>query len=165
MANVTVMGVPVITNQPAALTVTVGHAASFVVGATGWPAVAYQWQLNGGAMPGATNALLTFSSAFAEGAGFYAVAVTNIYGCVTSVPALLTVLPLAISIPAGPFNGHFQLMFDTAAGLSYEVRYSTNLVDWYPWLDAFGSGQPFTLSDPNSGDSTQRFFRVVLTPP
>ncbi|MGA2244785.1 MAG: LamG-like jellyroll fold domain-containing protein [Verrucomicrobiota bacterium] len=165
VANVTVIGAPVITNQPAPLTVTVGHAASFVVGATGWPAVAYQWRLNGGAMAGATNAGLTFSNAFPDGAGLYAVAVTNVYGCVTSVPARLTVLPLDISLPAGLFNGRFQFTFDTAAGLNYEVQYSTNLMDWHPWLDEYGSGQPFTLSDPDTGDSTRRFYRVVLTPP
>jgi len=114
---------------------------------------------------GATNAVLTLPAAFPGDAGSYTVAITNVYGNLTSNPALLTVLPLDILMPSGLVNGHLQFTFDTAAGLNYEVQYSTNLVDWYPWLDAYGSGQPFTLSDPNTGGSSQRFYRVVLTPP
>jgi len=74
------------------------------------------------------------------------------------------VLPLAISLPSRLVNGKLQFSFDTATGMAYQVEYSTNLVDWYPWLDLDGNGQPFTLSDPDMSGSQQRFYRVVLTP-
>ncbi|MGA2247815.1 MAG: immunoglobulin domain-containing protein, partial [Verrucomicrobiota bacterium] len=104
VATVMVIGAPWITNQPAPVTVTVGHAANFVVGAEGWPALAYQWQLNGARVAGATNAALTFSNALPGDAGAYSVAITNVYGSVTSNPAMLTVLPLDIVMPSGRCN-------------------------------------------------------------
>ena len=101
VASVTVIGTPTITNQPPALTVvTNGHAASFAVGAYGWPNLAYQWRLNGAKLNGATSAALTVTNAFAANAGTYTVAITNVYGSVTSTPAVLTVIPLGIATPA-----------------------------------------------------------------
>jgi len=144
--------------------VTSGHAASFVVGANGWPALAYQWQLNGAIVSGATNAALALPNAFPADAGTYTVAITNVYGSVTSNPALLTVLPLGITMPTKLANGQFQFSFDTAAGVSYEVQYSTNLTDWYPWLTIGGSGVPLTLTDPNIAGNQQRYSRIFLSP-
>jgi hypothetical protein len=165
VATVTVIGTPWITNQPAPITVTVGHEADFAVGAGGWPPPAYQWRINGTNMAGATNALLTLLNALPTDAASYSVAVTNVYGSVTSNPAQLSVLPLEILPPSVLVNGRMQFSFDTAVGASYEVQFSTNLVDWYPWLDVDGSGQPFKLTDPTAGGSPQRFYRIVLTPP
>jgi hypothetical protein len=164
VATVTVTGMPTITNEPVAETVMVGHEASMAVGASGWPALVYQWQQNGVNVAGATNAVFILSNALAADAGIYAVAITNVYGSVMSSPAQLTVLPLAISLPSRLANGKLQFSFDTATGMAYQVEYSTNLVDWYPWLDLDGNGQPFTLSDPDMSGSQQRFYRVVLTP-
>jgi hypothetical protein len=165
VATVTVIGAPWITNQPAPVTVTVGHAASFMVAASGWPPPAYQWQLNGASVTAGTNDVLTLSNAFPINAGVYSVAITNVYGSVTSNPVLLTVSPLGLVIPSGLVDGQLQFSFDTAAGVNYEVQYSTNLTDWYPWLNASGNGQSFKLSDPNTDGSPQRFYRVLLTPP
>jgi hypothetical protein len=165
VATVTVIGAPWITNQPSPVTVTVGHAASFAVEASGWPPPAYQWQLNGANVTGGTNDVLTLSNAFPINAGVYSVAITNVYGSVTSNPVLLTVLPLGLVVTSELVDGQLQFSFDTAMGVSYEVQYSTNLTDWYPWLNTYGNGQPFTLSDPNTDGSPQRFYRVLLTPP
>jgi hypothetical protein len=165
VAAVTVIGAPVITNEPVAAAVIVGHGANFAVGAVGWPALAYQWQLNGALVAGATNAVLALSNALPREGGLYSVAITNVYGSVTSTPALLTVLPLTIAMAPGLVDGQLEFSFDTASGLKYEVEYSTNLVDWYPWLDLDGNGEPFTLSDPGTGESQKRFYRVMLTPP
>ena len=46
---------PVITQQPAPLSVTVGQPATFTVAATGTAPLAYQWQRNGTAIDGATD--------------------------------------------------------------------------------------------------------------
>jgi hypothetical protein len=161
VANITVIGAPAITNQPGPVTVVVGHAANFVVGASGWPALAYQWQLDGVNVAGATNSALALSNALPVNAGNYTVAVTNVYGSVTSSPASLTVLPLVINVPPVSGSNPFQLTLDTAIGINYEIEYSTNLLDWYEWFSLSGSGRPITLSDPQNQD---RFYRIVLSP-
>jgi hypothetical protein len=165
VAVVTVIGPPTITNQPTLqTTVTSGHGASFVVGAYGWPALTYQWRLNGAYVSGATNAALTLLNAFPTNAGIYSVTITNVYGSVTSGPAILTVLPLGITAPARLPNGQFQFTFDTATGLHYAVQYSTNLTDWYPLFTVGGIGLPLTMSDPNMAGNQRRFYRISLLP-
>ena len=164
VANLTVIGAPTITNPPAPVSVTVGHPASYAVGAYGAPTLAYQWRQNGAAVAGATNAALTISNAFAANAGLYTVAITNLYGSVTSTPVGLTVIPLNILLPAKQVNGQFQVTFDTASGVNYSLQYSTNLMDWNPWLNLGGNGQPVTLTDPSTSGTPNRFYRIVLTP-
>lgn len=163
MAAVTIIGSPMITNPPAGLTVTVGHSARFAVGALGYPAPAYQWQLNGVNLGGATNAGFALLNALPTDAGFYTVAITNVYGSITSSPASLKVLPLGIIAPARTAGGQFQFRFDTATGVNYEVEYSTNMLDWSPWLTTEGLGQPLTVIDP-AADGPQRYYRIVLLP-
>jgi len=115
---------------------------------------------------GANGASLPFDNVRTTDAGSYTVTVANLAGSVTSNPAQLTVLPLEILPPSALVNGRIQFSFDTAVGASYEVQFSTNLVDWYPWLDVDGSGQPFKLTDPSAGSGAGvRFYRVMITPP
>ena len=163
VATVAVIGLPSITNQSVPATVTIGHTASFVVGASGWPNLSYQWLLNGTNLPGATNAVLTLANAFPANHGIYAVAITNVYGSVTSNPVGLTVLPLIIALPALPPNGPFQFTFDTAIGIHYEVEYSTNLTQWSPLITVSGNNQPLMLSDPNAESGPQRYYRIILS--
>lgn len=166
MATVTVVGLPTITNQPPPFTVvTSGHSANFTVAAYGCPALAYQWQFNGADLMGETNTALTLQNAFPGNAGTYAIVVTNVYGSVTSNPAILTILPLAITNSTLLASGKFQFSFDTAAGVNYMVEYSTNLVDWYPLLTVGGNGTPSTLIDPNTAGSPQRFYRIIQSSP
>lgn len=164
VATVTVIGIPTITNQPAALTtLTVGHAASFNVGAYGWPALTYRWKLNGAAVTGATSNSYTLANAFPANAGNYTVVITNIYGSVTSTPSALTVLPLGVTTPKISAPGQFQFTFDTATGISYSVQYSTNLTQWLPLFTIGGVGSPLTLTDPTAG-TPFRFYRIKIGP-
>ena len=86
-----VVAPPAITNQPATAVVNAGATAGFSVGATGSPTLAYQWQINGTNLPGATLASLTLTNVQLTNAGNYTVTVTNSYGAVTSSIASLTV--------------------------------------------------------------------------
>ena len=146
------------------MTVTNGHAASFSVMAYGVPSLAYQWQFDGTNLNGATNSALTLRNAFPADAGNYTVAVSNIFGSVTSNPAMLTVLPLRITAPTMLGSCQFQFSFDTATGVNYAVQYSTNLMQWFPFVTLDGIGVPLTLIDPNTPSTQQCFYRIVLLP-
>ena len=155
---------PAITSQPQSLTVTNGHSASFTLTAFGLSSLAYQWFFNGTNLNGATNILLTLQNAFPANAGDYTVVVTNTYTSITSNPAKLTVFPLNITAPMMFANGQFHFSFDTATGVNYAVEYSTNLTQWFPLVTLGGIGVPFTLIDPNTVGTRQRFYRISLSP-
>jgi len=92
---------PLITTQPADVSVNEGQAASFAVGATGVPAPTYQWRKRSSAtsaftdIAGQTNATLTLTTtAVADSGAQFVVVATNAVSTVTSNPATLTVQPL-----------------------------------------------------------------------
>ncbi len=82
---------PMITNQPASLTVAEGQPASFSVSASGASPLSYQWQKNNANIAGATTATFTINSATPANAGAYRVIVSNSAGSATSNAATLTV--------------------------------------------------------------------------
>jgi len=82
---------PVITTQPASVTVTAGDPVTFSVVATGTPPLTYQWRLNGLTISGATASSFSLNRAATGNAGTYSVIVTNIVGSTTSANATLTV--------------------------------------------------------------------------
>ena len=91
-ATLTVQQAPVITTQPGSQTVTAPAPATFTVAATGNP-LAYQWSLNGTAIPGATSASYTTpATGLASNNGSYTVTVSGIGSPATSAAATLTVL-------------------------------------------------------------------------
>jgi pectin methylesterase-like acyl-CoA thioesterase len=92
-AALTVLVPPVISQPPTNLSVVVGSPATFSVGASGVPAVKYQWLTNGNPLANATNAAYTIASAQGANNGLvFSVVVSNSAGVVTSSSALLTVL-------------------------------------------------------------------------
>jgi hypothetical protein len=88
---------PSITMQPANQTVTAGLTATFAVAASGTAPLSFQWQKNGGNLPGATGASYTTppTSAADSGSTFRCV-VTNSAGSATSTSATLTVTSVAV---------------------------------------------------------------------
>jgi hypothetical protein len=97
-ANVgSVSAPPVIVASPASLAVGVGATANFQVAATGSPRPVYQWVFNGTtAIAGATSSVLSLTNVQLTQAGTYSVTATNLYGAVTSAPAMLQVIPSGI---------------------------------------------------------------------
>jgi sugar lactone lactonase YvrE len=93
---------PVITSQPASLTVTAGGSASFSVTATSPIPMTYQWKKDGVDLPGANAAALSIPAAASADAGSYTVVVSNSAGSVTSSAATLTVVA---SSPVPPTSG------------------------------------------------------------
>jgi hypothetical protein len=89
--NIGTPSAPVITTQPAGVTVATGGSATFAVVAAGALPRTYQWRKDGTAITGATSTILTISNAQASDAGNYTVVVTNSLGTATSNPAALFV--------------------------------------------------------------------------
>jgi glucose/arabinose dehydrogenase len=97
---------PVISDQPANLKVAVGEPASFTVGASGSGTLAYQWQLNGTDIAGATSPTYNIPATAASDDGSrFRCRVSNAAGSVTSNEGVLTVVNgqrpvLSITAPA-----------------------------------------------------------------
>ena len=89
-----------------------GQKWTFSVGASGSAPLSYQWQMNGQAIPGATSTNYILSPVQWGDAGSYRVVVSNRYGSVTSAPAQVRVVNVAVwdynygqgSVPDGLSN-------------------------------------------------------------
>jgi hypothetical protein len=81
---------PSITQQPVAQTVWAGSNVTFTAAAQGSLPMNFQWQENGTALPGATNATLRVTNV--QTSGTYSVLITNAAGPISSAGVLLTVL-------------------------------------------------------------------------
>ncbi len=97
-ATLTVRALPVVTQQPAGMTIEVGAGALFEASASGFPTPTVQWEIstnNGSswsAIPGATTGQLAIENATAAENGHqYRAVFTNVAGKATSSAATLTV--------------------------------------------------------------------------
>ena len=101
--NLEVLVPPSITVQPVGASASAGDTIGFSVAHTGSLPFTYQWQLNGTALPGATNITLTLANVQFLQAGNYTVAISNLAGGVISSNALLFMTsPPFITAPPVP---------------------------------------------------------------
>jgi uncharacterized protein YdaL len=94
---------PIITNQPASQYAILTSNATFTVGAIGDAPLAYQWYFDvTNKINNATNTSYTITSTKISNNGNLTVVITNLYGVVTSTPAILTVVstPVITNQPA-----------------------------------------------------------------
>ena len=130
-ATLTVLAVPpAITQQPVSQTVFAGNTALFTAAASGTAPLAYQWEVNGTNVSGATNATLTLANVQMAQAGNYALLVTNLGGTMLSSNALLTVLPSqTVPVISGFSPGSAVLGATIAiAGTNFSPVTASNLV-------------------------------------
>jgi hypothetical protein len=101
-ATLSVLTIPVITQQPTNLFVATNGTAQFVVQAVGSGALAYQWRKNGANLDGATGSALAVPNVQIPAEGLYSVVVTDANGSIESQAARLVVLiaPVFIEQPA-----------------------------------------------------------------
>ena len=136
-------GSPVVLRQPKSQTALTGTTITFTEAVVGRSQLSYQWQKNGtnltdgGNVSGTTTATLTLASVQTNGAGIYALIVTNDFGSITSSNAVLTVLvpPSITTQPTSCTNvvgatASFSVVAGGTALLIYQWQSNgTNLVD------------------------------------
>lgn len=140
-AMITVLRMPLITEQPLNVTTCAGASASFTVGATlAEGTLTYQWRHDGLAIPGpeAQNATYLIASVGPADAGLYDCVVSNQCASVTSLGATLGSCPADIANNAG------------LPGCDGGV----DINDLLFFLGAFESGSPLADLDNGSGTGT-----------
>ncbi|MEY2428334.1 MAG: large repetitive protein, partial [Verrucomicrobiota bacterium] len=100
---------PVITLQPANVSVAQGDSATFSVTATGTAPLFYQWRVNNNPITGATNDSVAISNVQPANAGNYSVTVNNLIGTAESSTVTLQVTNLAAAVFADHFTNAFNL--------------------------------------------------------
>jgi hypothetical protein len=162
---ITVVSIPVITNQPQSLFVNPGSPASFTVGVTGTGPLAYQWQKNGTNLAGATTSSYAIAGAAAGDAANYRVVITNNFGSVTSAVAVLAlnIPPVFTGMGFLP-NGGFSLSATGAPGETCVLLGVSNLAPPLVWLalatnTAYTNGV-FGFTDAQATNFPQRFYRL-----
>lgn len=121
---------------PSSQTQYVGATASFSVTASGTPPFTYQWESNGAAMGGATNASLVLSNLTTSAAATYSCVVNNNIGSLASAGATLAVLLLPL-INAVYSGGELTLTWSGNALLLQ----ATNVGG--PWLTNAAAASPY----------------------
>ncbi|MBK7997675.1 MAG: immunoglobulin domain-containing protein [Verrucomicrobia bacterium] len=121
---------PTITQQPESQTVTDGSNVTFSVTVSGSRPMQYQWAVGGVNISNATNATLSLSNVTFSAAGNYTVTASNVSGVVTSLVAVLTVVPLAPSIVSQPVS---QTVYD-GTNVSFAVTAIGTAPLRYQWM-------------------------------
>ncbi|MBC8055752.1 MAG: hypothetical protein H7Y61_04175 [Rhizobiales bacterium] len=131
---------PVVTTQPAPLSVTAGSDAAFAISATGTEALSYQWRKDGVPILGANSPVLRLQQVTALQAGAYSVNVSNAAGAVMSNPAALSVN--AASLGAAPptiVTQPVSVLINAGNTATFAVGTAGGGVLAYQWLK---NGQP-----------------------
>lgn len=130
---------PTITRQPFDKSATVGEKCIFQVTATGTAPLSYQWRLNGVDIPDkAQSAKYTTPPAAPENDGsVYSVVVSNDFGRVTSVDAIMTVPPSEV----------FGIAADGSV-LHWDVYTPEGTGPWPAFINIHGGG--FVAGSPTS---------------
>jgi hypothetical protein len=160
------LATPQILIQPTNQSVILGGNASFVVGANSIAPEVYQWQFDGTNLSAATNNTLALSGATSTNAGSYTVVITNVYGAITSVPAILSVLGVPVFFVTSPgglqySNGQIYLLLDGFTGQgSILIQASTNLLQWTPVFTNPSTFGTIQVVDPYASNYSQRYYRA-----
>lgn len=137
LASLTVLAPPSIAVQPASQSVFTGDSVSMTVVPAGTAPFYYQWLFNGIALVNGTNNVsgaqsgtLFLSAVDATQAGSYSVAVSNLWGCVTSAPAVLTITCNPLLSGATISSNTFYFNARGSRGTTWNVYNSADLTNW-----------------------------------
>ena len=166
-AVVTVRVLLSIAQQPVSQSVPTGGQAAFSVSATGNGNLSYQWQFNGGDLPGATAALFGINDVQQSHAGSYRVVVSDSDGSVTSQEAILTVENLSEVLLLGLTSGvgdEVTLHVDGGEGVNVEVQSTEDFTQWTALQTVRIQNGQVTFIDPNAAVKTFQFYRLQVAP-
>ena len=164
---------PVISQQPADLSVPAGQPATFSVSASANPSPTYRWQRNRIDIPGATSTSYTIASvSSADNGALFRCIVSNSLGSATSREALLTVTgggnspPVAtITQPASGthYAGGATIAYAGTGTDPQEGNLPASAFTW--WVDFYhdDSGEHFHPFVPNTSGATFGNFTVPRT--
>ena len=157
-------GNPGILVPPLTQTAELGSLAGFWVEITNIaPVATYQWYFDDtNALGGATNSYVVLADVQAAQAGAYTVVVTNVYGAVTSAPAMLSVIPPVERriVPA--------LNLTAEVGSFLQLDYVNSLAPGAQWLSltkVMIESTPQLYFDVSEPLPVQRFYRAWQTMP
>lgn len=130
LTGLTAINPPSVTTPPASISVNPGQAGTLAVVAAGTAPLTYQWNKDGTAISGATDATYSIASAQTADAGKYTVTITNAYGTVTSdaatvtvtsspIPATITGQPASQTVSAGQ-NATFAVTAYGSSPVTYQ---------------------------------------------
>jgi hypothetical protein len=161
VVTLTVWTPPTIAIQPTNQAMVLGQNAKFAVVAWGTPTLAYQWNMNGTNLAGATNTALTLTNIQTATAASYSVVVNNNFGSATSAVATLTVYspttittePQSQGVPQGQ-NVSFSVGVSGSGPFTYQ---------WYFGSSVLGGPQTATNSISNVGPGSAGSYSAVVT--
>ncbi|HVO32377.1 MAG TPA: T9SS type A sorting domain-containing protein [Elusimicrobiota bacterium] len=134
-------GVATITKQPGSQTVKAGQTATFGVSATG-RTLSYQWRINDVPVAGATSSVFSIpNAAFTDDGEHISCLVSNPYGAVSTVEAVLSVQPAPRVYPnpwRADLHGSIPITFDSLAANS-TIRLYTVSMHWVKTISASGN--------------------------
>ncbi|HEY3852833.1 MAG TPA: choice-of-anchor tandem repeat GloVer-containing protein [Verrucomicrobiae bacterium] len=158
-ANLAFGTAPAITAQPESQTVALEGTANLNVTATGEPPPHYQWFFNDHEI-GGDGSVITIPGFDDSNAGVYYVVVSNSIGVTTSSNAQVVLNTLKLGSPS--INaGNFQTGLTGAAGGTYILQTSVNLLNWTPLSTNYTSNGFLQLTVSNVSKVGYRFYRGV----
>lgn len=160
--NGIVIGAPVVEAHPLSQTVAEGVTVTFTVAVRGSEPLRYQWRKDATDMDGQTAASLTLDNVTLADGGEYRVVVTNAYGTVTSLPAVLRVGSqgeLDIAMYAG-------ITLRGTVGFTYEIQFTPALgpTNWTALTNIVLPSSPYLFIDLGSAQEPHRYYRSRLIP-
>jgi hypothetical protein len=152
--------------NPATQFVDVGRTFELVSFVEGMGEVAYQWQLYGTNIPGATSCVYTKTDFSEADAGPYTLVASNELGVATSAIGTVSVTPPPVlQTPTLLSQTEVIITWSSVNNRTYRVQSNTD-VSTSNWLDVTDvNATASTASSTNDpAGATQLYYRVVLLP-
>ena len=144
---------PVIISQSASQTASQGEDLTLAVSAQSAAPCAFQWQLNGVSIPGATGSALVLRDLAFSAAGVYSVLAGNFDGTVAGAPIVVDVAPRLLS---SMIDGRLVLSWPTA----FALQSASSPLG--PFVDVPGAVSPYR---PDYSAAPMQFYRLRSVPP
>jgi hypothetical protein len=155
-------GIPVFNTVAMDRNVEPGRDAYFRMWAVGAQPIHYQWNVDGVAIPDATNSWLVVTNVQPGVSARYTLTASNSIGGITSKAMGLNLPPIQITNVKSE-AGALKINADVIAGEKYRIEYKTNLsaIPWVFVQDLDAQTDTITFSPPQSADSDEpRFYRI-----